>query len=140
MYMRSRSDKSSDTKNPTTMCCGIDDRSHEGLHDGADELDRPAARRVTRKDRRGSKTPVAERDHRTRLRALTQETREAAAWWARYRSNEGFLRFSRRKIMPRQRVATRLVWDLDRLLTQGGTCPGSTAVGFIARFGWFGMV
>ena len=30
---------------------------------------------------------------------------------------------SLRKILPRQRVATRLVWDLDRLLTQGVPTP-----------------
>ena len=49
----------------------------EVLYDEADELDRPGARRVMRKDHRGpQKTPVAERDHRTRPRALTRETRE----------------------------------------------------------------
>ena len=65
-------------------------RQREVLHDEADELDGPGARRVMRKDHRGPKTPVAERDHLTRLRALTRETREAAARWARHRSNEGF--------------------------------------------------
>ena len=69
---------------------------------------------MMRKDHRGPETPVAERDHRTRPRAFTRETREAAA---RHRSNRGL---SLRNILPRQRVATRLVWDLDRLLTQGG--------------------
>ena len=63
----------------------------EVLHDQADELDRPGARRVMRKDHRGPRAPVAEREHRTRPRALTRETREAAARWARHRSNEGFL-------------------------------------------------
>ena len=66
-------------------------RRREVIHDQGDTPDSPAARCVMRKDRCDSKTPVAERDHRTRLRALTRETREAAAWWPRHRSNEGFL-------------------------------------------------
>ena len=68
---------------------------------------------MMRKDHRGPKTPVAERDRRTRPRALTRETREAAAWWARHRSNEGFL-------LPRQRVANSL--RLDFALTPHTRC------------------
>ena len=75
---------------------------------------------MMRKDRRGPKTPVAERDHRTRPRALTRETREAAGRRARHRSNEGFL-LGKSCHVSESRVATRLVWDLDRLLTQGET-------------------
>ena len=48
--------------------------------------------------RKHSKHPSPERDHRTRPRALTRETREAAARWARHRSNEGFSK----EILPRQ--------------------------------------
>ena len=78
--MRSRSDTSSDTKRiPKFHVDVLRHRRplHEWLHDGADELDRPAARRVMRKDRRGPKSPVAERDHRTRLRVLKRESRDA---------------------------------------------------------------
>ena len=46
---------------------------------------------MMQKDHRGPETPVAEREHRTRPHALTRETREVAARWARHRSNEGFL-------------------------------------------------
>ena len=45
------------------------------------------------------------------LRALTRETREAAAWWARHRSQTRACSLYR-KILPRQRVATRQLWNL----------------------------
>ena len=61
----------------------------EVLHDQADELDRPGARRVMRKDHRGPRAPVAERDHRTRPASLKRG-------------------LSLRKILLRQRVANSL--------------------------------
>ena len=75
---------------------------------------------MMRKDHRGPETPVAERDHRTRPRALTRETREAAARWARHRSNEGVLLG---KSCHVSELATRQLWNLpaDQLLTQGAT-------------------
>ena len=84
----------------------------EVLHDQADELDRPGARRVMRKDHRGPKTPRSPSAIiavRTRLRALTRETREAAAWWARHRSNEGFLLG---KSCHVSELPTRQLWNL----------------------------
>ena len=66
---------------------------------------------MMRKDHRGPRAPVAEaraRSSHQAARARTRETREAAARWARHRSNGGL---SLRKILPRQReLATRLVW------------------------------
>ena len=64
---------------------------------------------MMRKDHRGPETPVAEREHRNRPHALTRETREAAARWARHRSNEGFLLG---KSCHVSELATRFRWDL----------------------------
>ena len=71
---------------------------------------------MMQKDHRGPRAPVAERDHRARPCALTRETREAAAWWARHRSNEGFLLG---KSCHVSEWPTRFASILPRLLTQG---------------------
>ena len=93
--MRRCSDKHCDTKNPTSSIDVLRAAAHrrEVLHDEADELDRPGARRVIggRTTPWPAKTPVrspsaiiARRLRPAPLRALThphaRDAREAAAW------------------------------------------------------------